>query len=116
MNHIQKGDLAFLEGQLRKLDICVAEADNDGFIAFTTAEPLFCLERGSLEDLSVAVSGVLKSYISTFYHVDISKVSVESVDIPQASNRVPIERVNPISRLRPIFDNLDSRSNLLATV
>ena len=116
MTHIQKGDLAFLANQLKGLEICVAELDSDGFIAYSTAEPFFCLERASLEDLKGAVSGALSSYISTFYHIDMASVSVASEDIPSVAHKVPVEKANSISRLRPIFDSFGCSESHLAMV
>lgn len=115
MPHRNRGDLTALAKQLNELEISVAEVGAN-VIAYTTVEPLFCIERASLDELKSAVSETLASYVSTFYNVERQYVNVNSEEIPRQRRALPIQSVRPVSRLRPNFANLDSPRGLLAMV
>jgi len=114
MPHAHKGDIEVLRNRLTNLSIYGGQTGST-FLAYTTEEPLFCIERDSQEELHRAVADTIVSYAKTFYNLEPVGVGLKSEEIPVVAP-VPVERINPISRLRPNFDRIDSRSGFLATV
>ena len=75
-------------------------------LAYSVTEPLFCYERESEEELVAIIGDTLKSYAVTFYHFKDVEVQITSQPLPHAVPEVPIERIEPISRLLPSFGDL----------
>jgi hypothetical protein len=116
MTNIQKGDLAALKKKLGELDILACSRPEGGFTAYTVSEPLFCIDRDTIDDLKSAVTEALANYASTFYHIDKKGVSTVSEDPIVARPSVAEEKVRPVSRLRPDFATFDSFGDCCAAV
>jgi hypothetical protein len=100
-NDQDKKDLIALRERLQDLKIVISEHDGV-FTANTYSEPLFCFERPTLEAVQAVVEDTLTSYVKNFYHVD--NVRISTAALPVESPVVPIQRVEPTSRLKPSFD------------
>ena len=95
-----KKDLVALRERLQDLRIIISQHDGV-FRANTYSEPLFCFDRPTLEAVKIVVEDTLTSYAKNFYHAD---VKISTIDLPVKRPPVPIQRVEPTSRLKPSFD------------
>ena len=73
-------------------------------LAYSNTEPLFCYERDTEEELIEVIADTIKSYMETFYEIENVKIQIrsEAHSIPA----VPIERIEPTSRLLPSFEGI----------
>ena len=101
-------DAEKLEGVLSRFEITGARTLDGKYLAFSVTEPLFCYERDTEEELLTVVGDTLKSYVETFYEIEVEHVSVQVTSQPLELNvpDVPIERIEPTSRLLPSFGDL----------
>jgi hypothetical protein len=96
-----KESIKRLEHRLEALEIYVSKGTDGLFTVHTEEEPFFCFVRKDFNDLNAIVAGTLESYIRNFFDCDSVEVRTESVPIENPG--VPVEHLQPFSRIRPTF-------------
>jgi len=84
--------------------VVIARTDSDRYVAYSMSEPWFCLERNTEREVGEAVGETVRSYLATFRQIENVEVELETQ--PWASD-IPVERLNPISRIRPVLSGGD---------
>lgn len=95
-------DTDALVKQLSELKIEVAQGHDGIFTVCSTAEPLFCYDATTIEEVDALVEDTLVSYAKHFFHVDDLQVKARQDPLPEAP--LPIEEAKPISRITPVFE------------
>ena len=93
-------DAERLAGVLSRFEITGARTLDGKCLAFSVTEPLFCYERDTEGELLAVVADTLKSYVETFYEIEVENVSVQITSQPLEHDvpDVPTERIEPTSR------------------
>jgi len=95
-------DVEALVRQLSDLKIEVSE-NRDGLLTVcSTAEPLFCYDANSKEEVAALVQDTILSYAKHFFHIEGLSLKTKCEPLPEAP--LQIERETPISRITPVFD------------
>ena len=93
-----------LEKVLDRLNINIqgAQTSDGKYLAYSVTEPLFCYERDTEEEIFEVISDTLKSYVETFYQFENVDIHITSQPlVPDVPHTLPIERIEPTSRLLP---------------
>lgn len=101
MANVNPDFAAFLR-QIENLDIELSQTSDGVLTACSTAEPLFCYDADTREELAALVASTLASYAKHFYHIDGLDVTAE--EAPFESGPLPVERSTPLARYKPVFD------------
>lgn len=88
--------------QIENLVIEVSQNSEGVLTACTHAEPYFCYDAGSIEELQTLVSETLTSYGRNFFQVE--GLDIDARENPFSDGVIPVERSTPITRLTPVFD------------
>ena len=107
----EQKDSSGLLKKLESLKIVVSQSEG-GFTANTYSEPLFCFERPTLDALKLVVADTISSYAKHFGHA--SELTVTVTDIPDDLPVIPIQRIQPTSRLKPSVKGVFPRDRKLA--
>ncbi len=82
-----------LRKTLSKLSLTLAEkADGQGYLAYTEAEPFFCIERDTEEALFEAIKEIL------FFYGELHGVNLENKLHFSPAKEVHKERIRPVKR------------------
>lgn len=90
--------------KLEKLKVTVSQTVDGRFTVRSHSEPLFCVVRDTEEEIKDVVADTIKSYLATFYHIDLEEIKI--IEEP-ATRRLPVETAKPLHNLLPRFDSLD---------
>ncbi len=114
MNEALKSlDIRHLENKFAELEIEIGSNEAGSFIACSNSEPLFCVERDSLEAIREAVTDTLKSYIRVFYKgLDEAQFNIVTTSKPISPPVIPHQFFKPIASLRSQVE--DSRGKRYA--
>ena len=91
---------------LSRFEITGARTIDGKYLAFSVTEPLFCYERDTEEELNAVIADTIQSYAETFYEIEGFRVEIVSQPLEHDVPDVPIERIEPTSRLLPSFGDL----------
>lgn len=95
-------DIDALVRQLSELKIEVSK-NSDGLLTVcSTAEPLFCYDAHTPEEVDALVQDTILSYAKHFFHIEGLNLKTKSEPLPETP--VQIERGTPVSRITPVFD------------
>jgi len=95
-----------VETVLSGLDIETFESDGR-FTVLSRSEPQFCFVRGSLAEIDAIVIDTLTSYLRTFWDIEVLDLPLAATSIPLPA--IPVERLKPVSKIRPSFRVKDSQ-------
>ncbi|MEA3042331.1 MAG: hypothetical protein QOH47_169 [Sphingomonadales bacterium] len=88
--------------QISELNIEISKSAAGLYTVCSTAEPLFCYDGETIEELEVLVQDTVRSYGKHFFNIELPPFSTESE--PLDAGPLPIERATPVSRIKPVFD------------
>lgn len=98
----EQTDIEAFTRQIEKLEISVSQNAEGHFTVSTSAEPLFCYDALTEEEIEKLVADTFTSYAKHFFRLDDIKIGTKST--PVVGTTIPIERSKPVSRLTPVFD------------
>ncbi len=104
-------EVARLNHVLSALEVTISSGEDGRFTAYTLSEPLFCFERNSEAELQELIADTLRSYVESFYH--LSAVRVEFSSTPERTVDIPVERLTPVSRVRPFVRPIPEKERQL---
>lgn len=91
----EQNNLVELQERFAKLEISLGRGKDGVITAYTTAEPLFCFDGNTFEEVDAQVEDSLRSYAKLFYSLDIA------LKPRPGAEHLPIERLNPVDRYVP---------------
>jgi hypothetical protein len=91
-----------LRERLKSLKISVSR-NEDGFIAASYAEPLFCFVRQDHEELKNLVADTLTAYARIFYQINLS---VNIVEKPVTPHSIKVKKFTPVSNAEPVLGGM----------
>ena len=94
-------DIETFTRQISEWNIELSETPEGIFTVRHTAEPFFCYEAETVDQLNDWVIDTVRSYGKLFFNLDLN-LSTECE--PLEESPLPFERSTPVSRIKPVFD------------
>ncbi|NEU14742.1 hypothetical protein G3T14_21935 [Methylobacterium sp. BTF04] len=89
-----------IERKLSSFRVVIGNDSEGKFVASSEVEPAFCISCATEAETIQAVNSIVKSYVKTFYHVEIEGLSLEPASAPRG---IPVTKVSPKRSFLPTF-------------
>jgi hypothetical protein len=104
-------DVEKLQQIFSVLEIELSRNPDGCFTVWSNSEPFFCFVRPTEKEIDTVVIDTLTSYLTNFWDVRTVNAAVASTVLNKPT--IPVERVEPFSRIKPTFNVKDSQGRQL---